>query len=44
MRVKSADIVNPDVVLKLFSSLSSLLKKVGAEPNLLEVSLMWVFG
>lgn len=44
MRVQSADVVDADVVLKLFSGFSSFFEEVGSEPDFFEMCLVRVFG
>jgi hypothetical protein len=44
MRVESADVIDADVALKLLPRLASLLEEVGAEPDLLQVRLVGIFG
>lgn len=43
MRIQSANIVDSNVILKLFSSLASFLEEVRTKPNLFQVSLMGIF-
>ena len=43
MGVESADVVDADVVLELFSGLASFLEEIGAEPDLLQMSFMRIF-
>lgn len=44
MGVESADVVDADVILEFLAGLSPFLEEVGAEPYLLEMSFMRVFG
>lgn len=44
MRIQPANIIDPNMILKLLSGLSSLLKEVRAEPYLLQMRFMWVLG
>lgn len=44
MGVESADVVDADVILEFLAGLSAFLEEVGAEPYLLEMSFMRVFG
>lgn len=44
MRIQPTDIIDADMVLKLFPSLSALLKEVRTEPDLLQMGFMWILG
>lgn len=44
MGVESADVVDANVILEFLAGLSPFLEEVGAEPYLLEMSFMRVFG
>ena len=43
MGVESADVVDADVVLELFSGLASFLEEIGTKPDLLQMSFMRIF-
>ena len=44
MRIKSTDVVDPHMILKLLSWFSTLLEEVWSEPYLLQMSLVRILG